>query len=152
MYDYSEDCLNLIKKYEGFKAAVYECPAGAKTIGFGHVLRSGEDFKLISRIDGVRLLEDDLCRFSSELYHSLNGITLRQCRIDALLSFVYNLGITAFGRSTLREKIFERDWLACPEQFIRWHYISGVPSRGLLRRRLEEASLFIKEKCRGSRT
>jgi len=40
----SEAGLALIKKYEGLALKPYICPAGYPTIGYGHVIRKGEDF------------------------------------------------------------------------------------------------------------
>jgi lysozyme len=32
----SEDCINAIKQFEGFRSTAYKCPAGVWTIGYGH--------------------------------------------------------------------------------------------------------------------
>ena len=40
----SEQGLALLKQSEGFSATPYICPAGKSTIGYGHVIISGEEF------------------------------------------------------------------------------------------------------------
>ena len=39
----SDVAIALIKRFEGFCAKVYTCPAGKPTIGYGHVVKPGFD-------------------------------------------------------------------------------------------------------------
>lgn len=40
----TQEGIDLIKRFEGFSPTVYFCPAGYPTIGYGHVVKKGEDF------------------------------------------------------------------------------------------------------------
>jgi lysozyme len=35
----SQTGIDFIKKYEGFSAKIYLCPAGKPTIGYGHLIK-----------------------------------------------------------------------------------------------------------------
>jgi len=37
-------CVELVKKYEGFSATPYLCPAGVPTVGYGHVILKEDNF------------------------------------------------------------------------------------------------------------
>jgi len=63
--------------------------------------------------------------------------------LGALLSFVYNVGLDAFHRSTLFEKLAQRDWQAAAAQFDRWVYAQGKKLPGLVARRTDEKALFL---------
>ncbi len=53
--------LTLIKRFEGFRANIYICPARWPTIGYGHVVREGEGERFTDGID-ERTAEDLLRR------------------------------------------------------------------------------------------
>jgi lysozyme len=65
---------------------------------------------------------------------------------DALVSFVYNVGVGAFERSTLLRLINQGKYAAASEQFLRWNKITvnGNVSEdpGLSNRRSSEKALF----------
>lgn len=63
--------------------------------------------------------------------------------LGALLSFVYNVGIEAFRRSTLFEKLLQRDWQGAAAQFDRWVYAQGKKMPGLVARRGDEKRAFL---------
>ena len=134
--------LELIKRFEGFSATPYRCPAGYLTIGFGHVMQPGEDFSLISQEEAEALLardardaEDAVCRFIEA--------PLSEGQFDALVSFTFNLGAGALQRSTLRRKLKRHEYLAASAEFPRWVYAGGRILPGLVARRQAEKALFL---------
>jgi lysozyme len=69
---------------------------------------------------------------------------------DALVSFAFNLGAGSLAGSTLRRKLLAGDEIGAALEFVRWIHAAGPdgrrrPLKGLLRRRLAEASLFLAE-------
>src|ERR1700683_220812 len=50
----------LIRNFEGFSPLVYKDSGGQKTIGFGHLLKAGENFKMITTDQAEKILEADL--------------------------------------------------------------------------------------------
>ena len=88
-----------IVEREGMRLAAYTCPAGKLTIGIGH---TGPDVKKGLRITEARayeLLAQDIAPVEN-LLNGL-GVTFTQGQFDALLSFILNIGITNFKKSTM---------------------------------------------------
>lgn len=123
----------------------YLCPAGKWTIGigstriFGRNVKEGDTIRLASAFDQ---LEKDLLAIKKDI-ESCVIVPINQNQADALYSFVYNLGITKFKKSTLLKRINEgaSEKTIC-EQFMRWKYAGGKQLVGLTNRRIEESNLF----------
>jgi lysozyme len=136
------DTLNLIKQFEGCQLRAYKCPAGVWTIGYGHTGTAAFEGNIISQQEATELLEQDVRKFKDEIGR-LVKVTLNTNQYAAVLSFVYNLGSTNFAASTLLVRINDRKWLLAAMEFQKWSLVGGVRSKGLLRRRLAEAQLFV---------
>lgn len=138
----SQRGLDLIKRYEGFSAMPYLCPAGYWTIGYGHLVRdkaawhAGIDAAAAERLlrEDVGMAERAVCR--------LIGVPLRQTQFDALVSFTFNLGSGALQRSTLRRAVNRADHEAAVAEFARWVFAGGKRLSGLVARRKAEALLY----------
>ena len=140
----SQNCINLIKMFEGYKEKAYLCPAGVPTIGYGSTMYSdGRKIKLGDTINEQKandLLMWELINKSIALYN----LDLNQNQFDSCLSFIYNLGIGSFTKSTLRKKV-----VANPNdpsirlEFMKWNKatVDGklIALKGLTRRRIAEA-------------
>lgn len=98
----SVDAYELIKQFEGLRLEAYLCPAGIWTIGYGHTSGvSPNSFITIQEAD--EYLHRDVAAIEMQL-NKLN-LSLRQCQWDAIVSFVFNVGIGNFKASTLLAKI-----------------------------------------------
>lgn len=137
--------LNHIKQYEGFSATPYRDSAGLLTIGYGHLIKIGESFTRISEAEAVRLLAGDVADAEAAV-NRLVKVPLTQAQYDALVSFVFNVGASAFARSTMLKELNAGNYLAAQQNFTRWIYatVGGVKTviAGLANRRLAEARLF----------
>lgn len=139
----SKKAIALIKQYEGLKLSLYEDAGGKATIGYGHLVRPGEDFsQAIEESRAEQLLIEDATAAEAAV-NQLIGRPLRQGEFDALTSFVFNVGAEQFRLSTLRRKVQEGEDLAAAREFLRWIYADGVALKGLFRRRLAEAQLYL---------
>jgi lysozyme len=138
----SQSGILLIKSVEGFRAKEYLCPAGLPTIGYGHVICKGENYQNgITDKEACELLEKD-CHFAEEAVNAL-GIKLNQNQFDALVSFIYNIGLGGFKVSTMKRKLIKDDMPAAAKEFEKWVYVNGGKSNGLIRRRKLEKELFL---------
>lgn len=139
----SEQGIALIKKFEGFSAEAYICPAGKTTIGYGHVIKATEKFPgAISSSDAELLLKHDI--FDAEqAINRLVKTPLKQCEFDALASLVYNIGIRAFQTSTILRLINGLNMGAAAGQFNRWIYAGSIKLEGLVKRRQAETDMFL---------
>jgi lysozyme len=146
----TKNCINLIKLFEGYKVKAYLCPAGVVTIGWGSTMYTdGRKIKMgdtISEQQAEQMLMWELKNKSI----ALHGLILNQNQFDSCLSFIYNVGIGAFAKSTLKKKI-----LANPndptikDEFMKWNKarVGGelMELKGLTRRRTAEAELYFKK-------
>ena len=67
---------------------------------------------------------------------------LKQNEMDALVSWVFNLGPTSLKNSTLLRVLNEGKYHEVPEQIKRWNKVNGKVNEGLVKRRKSEALLF----------
>lgn len=142
----SVDAYELIKQFEGLRLEAYLCPAGIWTIGYGHTSGvSPNSFITIQEAD--EYLHRDVAAIEMQL-NKLN-LSLRQCQWDAIVSFVFNVGIGNFKASTLLAKIrINSDDNSIIDEFLRWVYANGKVMRGLQKRRLTEMKLYFSDKLK----
>lgn len=136
--------LGLIQEFEGFIPHAYKCPAGVWTIGYGSTVIDGEKVKptdKVSRDTALQLLTKDCQKIAHEL-QKLVKVPLSQTEIDALICFIYNIGIGAFSRSTMLKLINDNQKAKAALQFDRWNKAGGKVLPGLIIRRAKERALF----------
>lgn len=141
----SEAGLSLIKKFEGLRLIAYKCPAGIWTIGYGHTGPDVYEGKRITEEQADALLVQDCERMESAVLSSVT-VPLTQYEFDALVSFTFNVGPSAFRGSTMRRLLNERaSKTVVASEFSRWVKADGKPLPGLVRRREEEKALFLRK-------
>lgn len=144
----SEKGLNLIKKYEGFSSKPYMCPANVPTIGYGSTYYPNEtkvkmiDDK-ISEEEATQLLEYIAQKDFGSAVNKFVIVDLTQNQFDALVSFAYNIGRTAFENSTLLKLLNRGEYEAAADQFEKWNKSGGRVLNGLTKRRFDEQKLFL---------
>lgn len=139
----SKKIIDFIAAHEGFRGKIYKDPYGYPTIGFGHLLKEGEEeiFKNgITREQALELLKNDVYD-AEKAVNLLVKVPLTQNQFDALVSFTFNVGSGNLRRSTLLRKLNEGDYQGAADQFLRW--IGSPPLPGLQRRRAEERKIFL---------
>ncbi|HET9427090.1 MAG TPA: lysozyme, partial [Allosphingosinicella sp.] len=133
--------LALIKRFEGLRTRAYLCPAGVWTIGYGSTGRHVTEGRVVTAADAEDLLRGDLLRFEEAA--RLHALPAGQSQYDALVSFAFNVGITAFARSTLLRRHRAGDFAAAASEFGRWDKVRGRVLPGLARRRAAERRLYL---------
>ena len=139
---------DLIKKYEGFRAKPYLCPAKVPTIGYGATYYpDGRKVKLtdsaISEGFATNLLEVMLTPYEKAV-DSFCRDDINQNQFDALVSFAYNLGVTALKNSTLLKKVNTNpNDKTIKNEFLKWVNAGGKKLQGLVNRRTEESDLYF---------
>ena len=140
----TDDGLALIKRFEGFAPEIYVCPGGWSTVGYGHLVRDGEQDGYADGIDEAtaeELLRRDVETAERAVLRFIR-VPLADGRFDALTSFTFNLGAGALQRSTLRRKVNRQEHGAVPAELRRWVWAGGRKLKGLIRRREAEAGLY----------
>lgn len=135
--------INLIKQFEGLRLAAYYDSVGVLSIGYGHTGKDVTPGKTITLAEAERLLRDDLIYFETGV-SQLVKVRLTANQFAALVSFSYNVGLTALKESTLLRKLNAKDYQGAADELLRWNKAGGKPLLGLTRRREAERSLFLK--------
>lgn len=143
----SQKCFDLIKKFEGFKANSYLCPAGIPSIGYGSTMWTDGRRVRLGQTITIQNAEKLIAYFLANVIHFIPD-TVNQNQMDALCSFIYNVGVANFRKSTLLKKVKENpDSLNIRDEFMKWtlNRKNGqlVQSNGLKNRRKAEADLYF---------
>lgn len=134
----TDNCIQLIKRFEGLYLNAYFCPAGVLTIGYGHTrgVKPGDE---INELQAEIYLREDV--EACEIQLNYLTLPINQHQFDALCSFIFNLGIGNFMQSTLLKKLKAGDKTAADE-ILRWDKSGGKVLPGLTARRKAEYDLF----------
>ncbi|HJD67173.1 MAG TPA: lysozyme [Rickettsia endosymbiont of Bembidion lapponicum] len=135
----------LIKQFESLQLTPYYCPAGLKTIGYGHVIKPHEMSYLDNKItleDAEKLLNADIAEVNCVLYKYCHS-SLNINQQVALISFIFNCGSTAFKNSTLLKKLNQNKYLEAADEFLKWIHVKGKKLKGLVKRRQIERAIFL---------
>jgi lysozyme len=144
----SKTGLELIKKYEGFRANPYKCPAGVPTIGYGATYYpDGKRVKMtdapVTEKQATEMLKTMLVGFEKAV-DTYCIDTINQNQFDALVSFAYNVGTNALKNSTLLKKLnVNANDPTIKDEFKKWVKAGGKTLKGLVTRRNEEADLYF---------
>ena len=143
----SRSGIELIKKHEGVRLLPYLCPAGIPTIGYGNTFYpDGRKVTMqdppLSRTQADELLRSILVGFEIEV--NATPAKINQNQFDALVSFIYNIGVGAYRRSSVRRSLIAGNYARVPADMAMWNKAGGRVLPGLVRRRAEEGALFAK--------
>jgi lysozyme len=142
----SRSAVELIKAFEGFRSKSAQLEDGRWTIGYGHTLTAREGAE-ISEPEAEALLLYDLIGAS----HAVNEFVfapLNQNEFDALVSFVFNIGVRAFRGSPTMRRLNEGRPLEAAMAMELWRKADLEGERividALVRRRAAEKALFLR--------
>jgi len=134
--------LFLIKESEGFSKKAYLCPARVWTIGYGNTWSDVKLGLIITREEAEKRLKKDLEKIEIALNNNIN-VPINQNQFDALISFIYNIGIYGFLKSTLLKFLNQKKYLEAANEFLRWDKVKRKTIKGLTIRRKKEQFLFL---------
>lgn len=144
----------LCRRFEGFRAKPYLCPAGVPTIGYGSTYYPGG--RKVTMADDPLTEAKARAMLVHELLETYAPGVIRQCpillalgtmtsdwrKLNAIVDFAYNLGVGRLQTSTLKRKINGQDWPGAREQLLLWTRGGGRVLSGLVARRKAEAALL----------
>ena len=141
----SDAGIELIKQYEGLELEAYPDPGNPSTgepwtIGYGHTagVRRGNT---CTAEQAETWLREDI-KYAAACIKHLVDAPLTQGQFDALASFVYNVGQTQFGNSTLLRLLNAGNAAGAAAQFDRWNRGASGVLAGLVKRRAAERAMF----------
>lgn len=136
----SKEGLDLIKAEEGIRLRAYKCPAGVWTIGYGHTGNVHQGMT-VTKEEAEELLLADV-GWAEEVVRTYVKVPLAQHEFDALVSFTFNVGGTAFKDSTMAKLLNMDRRSEAAEEFRRWTKANGKVLPVLVARRKQERALF----------
>lgn len=149
--NFTTDAIDLIKEFEGLELTAYPDPGNPITgdpwtLGYGHTSGVQRGDTCTPEQAEIWLIDD--MEWADAAVVDYVRVDLEQCCFDCLVSFVYNIGPTAFGESTLVRRLNngEPQVKAIEEELPRWVNGASGPLPGLVRRR--EAEVALAQKCK----
>lgn len=152
-----------IGRFEGLVLRPYNDPLGYATVGYGHLLGKHRvtpaeraKYAHFSRVDAIKLLQADAAKASKAVHDHVKP-KINQAQHDALVSFVFNVGVgdanNGFLGSTLLKKlnrypgtdkgVVGRNAIEdVHEELLKWVNKGSAAEVGLTRRRNAESHLF----------
>ncbi len=143
-----------IASHEGFRSRAYDDGVGVQTVGFGSTLhpdgRAVQAGDTVTRQRAALMLAQDADALWRRAARCIADVPLAQGEAAAYQSLVYNIGPTAFCRSTLvkylkRANEFaptdaarERHYALACKEILRWNRAGGRVLPGLVKRREAE--------------
>lgn len=143
-----ENGYKLIQEFEGLSLVPYLCSAKVPTIGYGNTFYpSGKKVTMndnpISLLTAKWMLKETANIFATQV-NLLVKSKLTQNQFNALVSFAFNLGSQALGKSTLLKKVnINPNDITITNEFLKWNKAGGVALSGLTKRRTIESKLYF---------
>ncbi len=132
-------------KWESCKLNAYPDPGSRDgtpwTIGWGSTGPGIHKGVVWTQEEADERFAKDLAKYAADVSKAIGDAPTDQSQFDALVSFHYNTG--AIGRATLTKKHKAGDYAGAAAQFGLWVRNDGKILRGLVRRRAEEAALYL---------
>ncbi len=138
---------SLIQHFEGCKLKAYKCPAGIWTIGFGNTfyednspVKEGDSISIERANELFDLIVDDFVENVNTVVKS----DINQNQFDSLVCICYNIGQSAFYKSTLLKKVnLNPSDPSISDSFLMWNKAKGKVLEGLTKRRIAEGNLYF---------
>lgn len=131
-----------VRGFEGCQLQAYADLGHIMTIGVGHTGPEVHEGLIWTDYQAEQAFLADLNKALTEARKVIVvGLTDKQWA--AVISFVFNLGATAFRKSTLCQLINQHKFMDAAREFPKWDRVEGREDKGLLIRRFSEAALFL---------
>ena len=134
--------LPIIKQFEGCKLKAYLCPANVWTIGWGRTtnVKRGDT---CTQAQADAWLSEDYDAFERGVLNLLDDQLTTPNMLGAMVSLAYNIGLGAFGKSSVLRNHLARRYTSAAASFKLWNKGGGKVLPGLVRRRAAEAVLYL---------
>lgn len=141
-----------IKQWEGVRNKAYRDSAGIPTIGIGFI-RYKVGARAGTRVQMQDYLTDDeikaefavqIAAYEDAVAEAVK-VALTQSQVNALVSLCYNIGASAFKRSTVVRELNQRKYQAACKAIGMWNKAGGRVVKGLVNRRKAEQVLFFRD-------
>ena len=138
----NERGLALIKEFEGCRLDAYLCPAGVPTIGYG-ITKGVKLGQHISQGEADEMLLEEVENFALGVEKLIGTAKTSENQFSAMVALAYNIGLGAFGGSTVLKRHKIGNPVGAANAFLMWTKGGGKILPGLMRRREAERKLYL---------
>ena len=114
------------------------------TMGWGQYGRDVGKDAIVSQETADELFKNDIKYFESSVNSCLK-VKVTQSMFNALVSFTYNVGFSAFKNSTLLKYVNKKQFTKASKEFKKWNKCGGKVLKGLVKRRMLEKIEFERQ-------
>lgn len=152
----SVDGLNAIKQREGLGKILsngmiqaYQDPPGTNSYSIGYGTSGSvcpitiDASTIITKAQAEQFLESAINDIFIPKIQEFVTVDLTQHMVDALVSFVFNIGYPHFSNSQVLKFTNQEAWCSAGQAFLLWNKIGSVPNAGLTGRRQTEKNQFL---------
>lgn len=147
IYTNTDLLLDLICRFEGFREKAYKGRDGIWTVGFGQTVGVNKNttvskdhaHKLLNKRVGV--IVDQLCKMY-DLLGMDPKVILNRNQFGVLISFIDNIGIGQYKRSSVHKYILSGDYSEAMRYLLMYVNVKGKKEEGLVKRRIIEKAIF----------
>lgn len=138
-----ELALELIRRFEGCRLRAYQDVAGVWTIGWGETLGVAPGM-VWSQPQADAELARRVAQFLLGVLKRCPALHLEPpLRTAACVSLAYNIGLGAFGASSVCRNSMAQDYARAADSFLLWDKAGGRRVAGLARRRAAERACYL---------
>lgn len=139
----SENIITFIAEQEGFRSKAYRpLPTDRWTVGYGFTYLNGIPVKegdVLSEDQAKTILANLIQRVAASLTPNLPP-QVTQNQFDAVVSFVYNIGLTTFKANNIGKMFY--NGLNISDKFPLYNRSGGQIIQGLVSRRAKEQEIY----------
>lgn len=131
-----------LRRWEGYSLTAYQDSGGVWTVGFGHTGPEVVESYTITKAEAERLLAQDMAWVEAAIRDTVK-VSLDEYQHAAIASLIYNIGGTAWRKSTCLRRLNVGDQAGAAEALTWFNKVNGEVVGGLVARREAERTLFL---------
>lgn len=141
----SQKLVDFIAAKEGFRSVAYRpLPTDRWTVGYGSTFIGGKPVvasQTISKNEAYRALAGELFDLADRIVEKGLPVGILQQQFDAVLSLVYNIGLSTFNNSNTGRAFYAGQDIS--DRFQLYNRSGGQVVQGLVNRRNEEREMYV---------
>lgn len=130
-----------VAAWEGKSNDPYKDIVGVTTVCYGE---TRVQMRRYSDAECKAMLSDALAGFGKGVLERNPNLRDRPNQLAAATSLSYNIGLTAYRRSTVAKRFSAGQWKAACDGFLAWAYAGGKQVKGLVNRRRAERAICLR--------
>lgn len=134
----------LVDRWEGNKPVPYQDIVGLWTVCRGDT-KDVVPGQIQTQEQCDERFERQLIAHAKPVLQCVPGLKDKPNALAASVSLAYNIGATAFCRSTAAKRFNAGDWKGGCDAFLSWRFAGGREVRGLLNRRKAEREICLRQ-------